>query len=291
MALIKRKAVLIGAPGKDTNFLRGVKHDLNNIKTFLQSERGGSYYSHEIIVLINPSRGDILSAIHGASVDYMLVYFSGHGYTKNGIQRMISLDGYELKDTQLLNYQCPRELVIIDACRNFMGGAIGAITGLGDEYDNFTGSRTRDIFDQWIAASPAGQIIIHATEPGTSAGDTPRGGVFSRQWVQLANNYIINEPGPDFLPVSITQLLTDTRNVLFQRQSHQRPEIVHNTGNLQVPFAVARQVERSVYYDEQDEALVTTPPQPAGNGGGVALAIIAGLCLLAIFSGSNSSQD
>ena len=54
-----RKALLIGAPGKD---LPGVTKDIANFKDFLLSGAGGAWESKEIDTLMDPSR--ISGAIH-----------------------------------------------------------------------------------------------------------------------------------------------------------------------------------------------------------------------------------
>ncbi|MBS1563313.1 MAG: caspase family protein [Bacteroidetes bacterium] len=283
MNQVTRRAVLIGAPGKEPHFLRGVQHDLRNLKRFLQSERGGSFFAEEIIILTNPSFGDIIAAIFGSSVDYLFVYFSGHGCTRNGNQRMIALDGYERRDIDLLNRECPRQLVIVDACRDFVREGPGAIGGLGDRFDSFTGSATRELFDEWILHSPRGHVILHATAPGKSACDTNRGGVFTRAWLDNANHFI-PEPGYDYAPVYLPLLLQQTVYSLEAKEEEQRPEIVFHEGDFLVPFAVAKHEERLIY---EDADITSSPNPPANNDLGLLL-VIVGVGLLAFLGESES---
>ena len=52
---ITRKAILIGCPGSGNNFLRGVAEDLTNMKDFLESDKGGRWFTNEIVTLSNPT--------------------------------------------------------------------------------------------------------------------------------------------------------------------------------------------------------------------------------------------
>ena len=239
MQAVTRKVVLIGCPGEGESFLDEVKHDLNNYKSFFLSERGGSFTHEEIHSLINPDFGELCTSINGTTVDYMIVCFSGHGFSNHTGERMLSANNYSLRDTDLLSHYCPRQLVVIDACRNYPGARIGGIPGLGQDWDYATGPPTREIFDQWILESPYGHRIIHGTGDGFISEDTPSGGVFSTALIQTANNYIPAD-GFTYSPVMIEQLLTDVNAVLKAGHSHQHPCIVYETGDLRVPFAIGK---------------------------------------------------
>jgi hypothetical protein len=244
MDLLKREVVLIGSTGQGKNLLQGVGKDLSNARAFFTSERGGKFYDSEVRTIFNKGLDEVSAAIHNTTADYQIVYFSGHGYTESiSNRRMLCLPDFSISDTYLLS-RCPRQLIFADACRTLGGHTIGAIPGLGDEYENFTGSPVRELFDNWIKCSPAGKIIIHSTPQGTVSLDSTNGGVFTRALIDIANSYY---PLDDsyYLPVGINKLLFDVENALYEGGSHQRPCIVYRSGDLQVPFSVAKRQRRA----------------------------------------------
>lgn len=238
---VTRKAILIGSPGGEGNaYLPGVRADIQVFSEYLFSARGGCWHSQEIIVLNNPTAEQVLALTQMATVDYLLVYFSGHGYTDGyGGQRMLCCKhNVSIADISLLQGPSPRIQLISDACRNFIGDGIGSIPLLDEQYFNFIGepSAIRRVFDEYIIASPAGKSIIHGTRSGMSAADSSGGGHFTQSLLHVAGRMTVDS---GFQLAVMEQVLYHVRPLLKSKGNNQEPEIIHYSGALHVPFSVA----------------------------------------------------
>lgn len=230
----KRKAILIGCPGSGEGFLNGVQRDLKNVSKYLQSEKGGVWYQNEIKILSNHSYIQVRRELEKSVADYTFVYFSGHGYTASSNERMICLKDYEISDNLLLN-NSPRQLVLIDACRNEVSHGLSEEPDFEPQWEHFTGSPVRELFDSYILNSPIGKIIVHGTQRGQYSYDSPSGGMFTNALLNISTRIQTEQ---NYLQVSIGELINQVPLVLLPMGNNQRPSIVHKTGFLTVPFAV-----------------------------------------------------
>ena len=69
---MKRRALLIGCPGKGNDFLPGVKKDIENYKEYLKSNNGGKWYDDEIISLYDSSLSSIGSSLHKIKMEHLV---------------------------------------------------------------------------------------------------------------------------------------------------------------------------------------------------------------------------
>lgn len=231
---ITRKALLIGCPGKSNTFLPGVKKDLQQMGRFLQSNKGGAWKRDEIISLDNPSVDETVNIIQSLLVDYLLIYFSGHGYTDIlSNNRMISLRDGNIPDWQLLN-KSPRQLVLVDACRNYLAPGLSGIPAFEDSIDHFEGPPTYELFSECIAMSPYGSVIVHATQEGRYSYDSPKGGYFTQTLIHVSTRI---KTDSDYSPCSIQSILANVPKVLKSMGNTQTPTISYISGDLKVPFA------------------------------------------------------
>lgn len=231
---ITRKAILIGAPGSRTSYLRGVEKDLVRMSRFLQSNKGGAWKSHEIVVLDNPFAADVLSRIETTLADYVVVYFSGHGFTdRNSRARMVALRDGHLPDWCLLN-SSPRQLVLIDACRNIASLGLGSLPSVWDGVDHFESVSTYNLFSQYIANSPGGKMIIHATQPGKYSYDSPSGGIFTQALLNASSRMRTQQM---YGPCRVENVLYHVPKLIATLGMSQTPSITYSTGSLLVPFA------------------------------------------------------
>lgn len=231
---VSRKALLIGCPGKIGNLLPGVNHDLKNVRQYLLSDKGGSWNPHEIEVLNNPTEVRLNQAIAGAKDDYLFVYFSGHGYTDAHKRRMISLNDRSIPDVNLLN-ESPRQLVIIDACRNFISSGIGSLNTQPDTANHFESFSTYELFSEQIMLSPPGKIIVHSTQSGYSSYDTRSGGVFTNNLLKVSARMTSDF---DYCPCGIQTILKYVPEFINNAGYQQTPVLAYSEGNLSVPFAL-----------------------------------------------------
>jgi len=234
--MTSRCAILIGCPGPSHNFLRGVKQDLFNLRKYLRSDNGGAWIDEEITTLYDATLSDVFSAIQNSVADYVFVYFSGHGYTSAEGYRMVSLRDYAVSDVFLLNAS-PRQLIVVDACRNYESVGYGKFPSLEKEYYSISGPPvdTRELFDRAIRNSPRGKMIIHSTRPGYSSYDSVHGGYFTHALLTLATRLQMKEGAKKYM---IDRMLPHVKTVLENRNNTQAPCIVYNDGNLLVPFTI-----------------------------------------------------
>ncbi len=231
---VTRKAILIGCPGKDNNFLSGVKYDLKNVKDLLLSDKCGRWNDDEIITLQNPDRQTLLSVIQSTYADYVFIYFSGHGWTDNAGERMLALRDYSISDLNLLN-KSPRQLVVADTCRKYIASGISGFPIFGDRFNNFDGThKARELFNYYIANSPHGKIIVHATQGNEFSYDSPKGGYFTQALANIATRLTTEH---NYTPVSISNVLRHIPSYLQKQNNFQIPSIPYWTGNMIVPFA------------------------------------------------------
>lgn len=278
---VTRKAILIGSPGKGNNYLYGVEQDLTNVKNFLLSDKGGRWFSDEIITLSNASFNQVFSKVHSVNSDYLFIYFSGHGWTSQKNERMLSLRDVSISDLFLLN-SSPRQLILIDACRNYVAPGIYGIPDLGERYSHYDGYyESRELFNRFIAASPFGKTIIHATQVGESSYDSPSGGYFTQALLNLSAG-IKTDSHKAF---GITKILEYVPAVLQRKNNFQIPSVTFKTGDLRVPFAIG--VPQSM----QPEIKWTVPQRQtvgtSNNSSGAGLAWLAlGVLFFIAVSGS-----
>lgn len=245
---VTRKAILIGCPGNGESFLNGVEYDLENMRSLLLSDKCGRWNDDEIITLPNPNRYSLLLLIQSTCADYVFIYFSGHGWTSNTGARMLELSDYSISDLSLLN-RSPRQLIVVDACREYIAPGIGGLPDFGERFDNFDGYyQAREAFNHYIANSPYGKVIVHATQSNQLSFDSPTGGYFTQALINIATRL---ETQKNYSPVPISNVLRHVPTYLQKRNNFQIPAITYKTGNLKVPFAfgftkVTRRVPRTI---------------------------------------------
>lgn len=230
-----RKAILIGSPGEEPNYLYSVSTDIQNMRSFLLSPRGGKWKEEEIITLYNPDLTTVAAAIGNGVADYSFIYFAGHGYeTEN--DRMICLNETDVTDLFLLD-QSPRQLILLDSCRIKEYAAISGIPG-EDDWLHFDGYYPeREAFDQYILQSPTGKKIVHATKSGFASWEDKKGkgGVFTTNLLYSTRSF---QNELLYAPLDIERLLKKAKDYIWQSGYDQEPEIVYSDGDLQVPFAL-----------------------------------------------------
>jgi hypothetical protein len=233
--MVTRSAIIISCPDRKGSFLRGAVNDPQSMMNFLTSQRGGSWKKEEIRVINEATWKETSKIMRNSPADYQLIYFTGHGCTR-GKQRCLQFEDAYVEDTNLLNDN-PRQLIIIDSCRNYLP-SISGIPPAEDVYSSFTGdSVSRVIFDNCIAGSPYGKMIVHATADGKTAEEAPhgRGGVFTISLLTAALKY---QTPNEFSPVGIKELLPKVNETIKLFGYQQQSCIVYNYGELEVPFMI-----------------------------------------------------
>lgn len=282
-----RKALIIGSPGTEgVDYLYSASTDVTNIKNHLLSSRGGKWSDDEIKVIWNPELIELAAMIANTIADYVFIYFAGHGYETTCGERCLCFNDADVSDFFLLN-SSPRQLVVIDACREKEYPAISGIPK-DEEWLPFDGYYPeREAFDNYILKSPVGKKIVHATKSGFASWEDVkgRGGVFTTSLIRSSRKIQC-----DFLyaPISIEQTIRKTREIIKKSGDAQDPEIVYSIGNLQVPFAVYIKNETKTVYSNSSNYIKPrsfSRKQPSKSG-----ALAFGFLLLGIVLIANSSD-
>ncbi|HMV09287.1 MAG TPA: caspase family protein [Cyclobacteriaceae bacterium] len=274
--MVTRRAILIGAPGSGENHLYGAASDLRMMREFLESPKGGSWLPQEISVLSNPNWSELALRIVWCHEDYVMIYFFGHGFTdaETG-NRMIVLRDHPMQDLELLT-KSRKQLVIVDACRNFVRGGLDGIPDFSQHESHFEVYSTRELFDQMIVNSPEGHMIIHATKPGQYSVDTVNGGMFTHTLLQECNQ--LQPVNQQIDCYAIDSLVKFLPHKLRELDSDQVPDVAYRTGNLSVPFVFAIRGLTGINKPVQQESI-----KPAGMLT-FTVAALAMIALIAFFS-------
>jgi|SRR6185312_1127401 len=278
---IKRRALLIGAPGQGRDFLHGVSKDLLNMRNYLLSDLGGAWEAEEIVTLYNPSYEEVNSLVHNESADYSFIYLSGHGCTGRNDKRMFFLKDKYVRDIFFLN-NTARQLIIIDACRTiFRGVGAPAPESFSPSWEKLSRIQIRQLFDNYITNSPPGKIIIYSTKYGEPSYDNLRGdgGVFTLSLLKAA----INSKSADnsYAAITIRDLFGKIRTELKKEGRNQIPCVVYKTGDLNVPFVISPPLPAPIKVNNWPIDYSRSVRVPSENsGGGLLLGIIL---LIALF--------
>jgi hypothetical protein len=240
---MQRAAVLIAGsvvPGLEV--LRGAERDLSTLADWLISDYGGAWEPEEITVLANPMRFQAraaLSAIVGA--DYAFVSFSGHGGASDADFESLSvcLPDRELSALDLIPV-VRKGVLLVDACRTIMGDVIEkGITVLGGVRETVDHQRAtcRAIFDEQIRRCEEGVVALCSCSPDQGAGESPRGGFFTRGIVEEAENWI--EEADSGQVLSVGAALQRAIPFVQRRNPPQLPEYFPGRRHHHFPFAVS----------------------------------------------------
>jgi hypothetical protein len=228
--MISRKALLISAPLGGRG-VPGVNADLEATRNFLLSPRGGAWNKDEITLLENPTLEALTDAIHNSVADYNITFFSGGGFADGSGNRFLILNGGDFfMDTELLN-DSPKQLVLVDACREVFTEEIFHFTGRPNEFE-----KARMMYDKWIERCEPGQLIIHSTEQNTNTGKNT-GGVFTQKLLQVASSVPAVEN--KFNLKSIYAAGSETPDLMREEGCEFSPAISYEKGNVKLPFAMA----------------------------------------------------
>lgn len=181
---MKRKALLIG----NSNGLSGVKLDISNMSSFLTSDRGGAWISSEFVVLMNPTKIELTTAINKIKLerpDFCLVLFSGHGgYRKQTILEL-NKHGEEVEESLLLNL-APRQITILDCCRSVINTVTKSLDSVSFSSLRESYNSVRQRYDQRIMQAIPQQVQLYGCSVGQASYDTSEGAVYLNNFLAAA---------------------------------------------------------------------------------------------------------
>lgn len=164
--------------------LSGIKKDIKDIQTFLESCEGGAWNTEEIQVRTNPSlfslRQDI-ACIKASRYDYVLFYYSGHGsYTRGNILEINNTESIYESETLGL---AVRQFSIYDCCRFDPARVTKKMANACDEALNSSDllhQLSRRKFDRLIQEAPPQQLSVYACQIGEYATATHNGSIYTQ---------------------------------------------------------------------------------------------------------------
>ena len=165
-----------------TDFRLGVKADVTKVKAFLKSGYGGSFIeSAEIWHLHRPPMEELARAMAWvAASDYAFVYYSGHGMSKGQVP-FVALDERMSFKVETLASLAPRQITIIDTCRNEVGpySLLEGISGPYGDIDVLPWDFAREAFAGLMQRQPLGRVLIQSSSFDQSSYSTSNGGIFT----------------------------------------------------------------------------------------------------------------
>lgn len=175
---MKKSAVIIKGYSKTPTELINDSKIIKLYVDFFSSNAGGVFDPNsEIFILEEPSIDEINELDILNSKDYIIVVLIGHGAVKDGVQV------FQLKEDILINpgqiqFSCPRQLHIIESCRNKIDVEL-EITKINKlipkyKYGGFieaplTKEQSIQIFNNALKTSKIGTLYLFACDIGESA--------------------------------------------------------------------------------------------------------------------------
>lgn len=231
-----RKAIMIGSPGpkNSATYLKGVDTDLHHFVSFLKSPIGGSWEDEETAGLYKSPSENLIELFQSANTDFLLVYFSGHGYQDLDETNIAINDTESISISQLISLiKAPKALIIIDCCRTFIDEVYSNFSG--PEYLSFKSlldqTNTRDRFMQRISESMNGIAIAYSCSVGEYSGDTELGGSYTYSLLKTSLQWNERQYEEDVLTISDANDLAH-EHLKIKSHFEQNPQI--RTLNAQV---------------------------------------------------------
>ncbi|RZK32617.1 MAG: hypothetical protein EOO63_00795 [Hymenobacter sp.] len=177
-------------------------------------------------------------------VEYVLVLFSGHGGTDAASRRPV-LQLNARPQRVWLDGVLPaasRQLVIVDACRSFLGDAgLSGLFGEEKQYfpSNLSRTHARRLFDLTLARSEPGRVVCFACQQGTTSLDTQTGGYFSCELLDTTNEWTVAPSDNEYL--SIHGAFERTRHTIARRPNPpQQPYLWDSLPSRRYSFRFSR---------------------------------------------------
>lgn len=244
---VKRMAILIGNDKWGGDFLPGVRHDMDAMKTFLQSPAGGAWLSEQIFDIVKPiCKESFLNCLRKAveeGFDYFFIYFGGHGELSRTNVPLFVLPGGDsigLDEIQAVLSTKP-VFMISDSCQGIPeyreGGLLNESQRLfstGGVVDNFRAQRA---FDKELRKLPPMFTYASAVSYGQYAGDTDSGGLYTQSLLDSCADILKSNQENGVYGICYPHTIA-AQEVLSRSGGKQRPSIRGYNRTYQPPFLV-----------------------------------------------------
>lgn len=192
---MKRKALIIGNSGDKNNpkeYLEGVKKDVSNYNSFLQSGIGGKWYDHEIVLSLDETKDQVLkkiSTIKQEHNDFVFILFSGHGSYSSWkeCRKLYLYDEYLYEDD--LTYLAHKQVTILDTCAGVENDLLTESMESFAMDNAFRKALTdyRKKYEDEISKCPKQQAILYSSSINESSNDDSElGGYFAFTLLNVA---------------------------------------------------------------------------------------------------------
>jgi hypothetical protein len=220
--------------------------DLARYLAFLESDHGGAWEREEITVFRSPSLRKVEATIGARSdIDFSLVVFAGHGH-HDGDETSVWVNDHESCSVSALNTFARRQMIIVDACRTPLRGELfekradfGGEVGWPPDFEYRASCRA--LYDEAIRGAEMGQSIAYASSPGEAAGDTSRGGRFSRSLLDVSEQWSrsAERGGRATLVLDVPSAVSHVQQIFRRNRYPQTPQLENGRRFHSFPIAVA----------------------------------------------------
>jgi hypothetical protein len=238
-----RAALLIGSPDSK---IPGARMDPLNFRALLLSPLGGAWEDDEITVLENPSRQKLTAELRKLKQhDYGFVSFAGHGRhvsTDRGTRIQINPDEEISADDLRLGAE--KQTVILDCCRRLEREIIAdsAMRKARVYKHALDPADCRRFFDIRIEECQAGLVVLHSCGFNETAGETSRGGWYSRALLDGAGDWEKDRDVNVAVDVLILSVMAahERASPIVHRESgdRQHPDAEYPRTKMHFPFAI-----------------------------------------------------
>lgn len=238
--------LIISNPGEigAENYCEGVNQDVIRYREFFMSIAGGAWEASEIQLLDRPFPFQVDTALMNlTSVDYSMVIFCGHGYSRCDGTTMVEFrKGYDYDSTKF-NRGARKHSVILDCCRviwnEILEHAESNIYFSKSAEQAISRVDARLRFDSAIAQCPNGVVALYACDENESAEDDSRnGGVYSAALRSTAISWSKKHlPEKTMSIVAIHNIAAE--KVRSLTDNRQNPQIIKPRTSPYFPFVVS----------------------------------------------------
>lgn len=221
---MKRFAFLFG----NTDGLLGVKKDIVDVKSFLTSNIGGAWEQNEIATAADLSLVEVLkicNMIRRENMDYVVVYFSGHGGMDRSTNICINPQGEMVPET-VFSSLATRQLIILDCCRVCPRVVTNTKKATFDEsVTSVNGQRDlcRRRYEKLIMDATPHAINLYACQPGKRAYDSSKGGLYTQNL--LSNAIEMASENDVYVKTVHGKAALDVFKNTFAKDEPQKPDI------------------------------------------------------------------
>ena len=187
-------ALLIGNPNVEPK-LPGVISDVNAMKEYLISNRGGAWEAAEVHIILNQSAAAIRDKVSQfKGYDFLFTLVAGHGEHRLSVNdTVLCTSNTEVLAINDIVAECKRQLIIVDVCRKVVDDRIlkfamdSARTSALSETSTFLQRfRHRARYIELLQGTSEGVLKFYSCDLNQTAGDDGSGGYYTKMLLSLA---------------------------------------------------------------------------------------------------------